>query len=271
MMTMRVQTITPQTAKEWLENNMNNNRKINHSRVAAYARTMASGEWNLTHQGIAFDEFGMLIDGQHRLMAIVRANVAVEMVVTTGVRHKNGELLNIDVGYRRTDANLLQISGINDPVRRDMAPVIRSWWYHKKQGRTRPTQAEVQDYITRHYKDVSNLYELSHIRKHSTSSNTNAKSIQSIVCAALLGAMYRGLSDDAIIKFCNVYRNNKVNDCDNYNASICLNLRDYVRATKNTDPKLFSYIENSIRAFAANNQKVRIKEDCYPYIAEFDA
>lgn len=272
MIETTIVTITPQLAREWLASNIANNRNINHTRVAAYARTMASNGWNLTHQGIAFDEFGKLIDGQHRLLAIIRADKPVTMMVTRGVPHKNGEFLCIDLGYRRSDSNLLQISGIDDPVRKDMVSVVRSWWYHKKPGGNRPTPAEVQDYITRHYTVIAKLYELSHIRKHGAgASATKANNIQGIVGAALLSAMYRGVSDDVIQKFCNIYRNNKMDGCERYNASIVLNLRDYVRTAKNTDSKLFSYIENSIRAFANNNARVRNVDNCYPYNDELDA
>ena len=48
--------------------------------VEAYARwverltdTLRDGEFRTTHQGIAFDERGQLVDGQNRLSAIVEA------------------------------------------------------------------------------------------------------------------------------------------------------------------------------------------------------
>ena len=42
-----------------------------------------------THQGIAFDENGVLQDGQHRLCAIVSANKPVDMMVTSGLSPDN--------------------------------------------------------------------------------------------------------------------------------------------------------------------------------------
>jgi hypothetical protein len=58
--------VTPELASKWLARNKKN-RRVYQGRVALYASQMASGEWHLTHQGIAFDELGNLVDGQHRL------------------------------------------------------------------------------------------------------------------------------------------------------------------------------------------------------------
>ncbi len=46
---------------------------------------MRKGHWAVTHQGIAFDTNGNLIDGQHRLEAIRISGVSVKIMVTTGV------------------------------------------------------------------------------------------------------------------------------------------------------------------------------------------
>jgi hypothetical protein len=47
--------------------------------VRDFAEAMRRGDWRLTHQGIAFDASGALVDGQHRLAAIVEADVPVEI------------------------------------------------------------------------------------------------------------------------------------------------------------------------------------------------
>jgi hypothetical protein len=77
-----VQTIvTPEIASKWLEGNVRN-RPIRQRRVEHYADQMKRGWWRLTHQGIAFASDGQLIDGQHRLWAIVEAGISVPMLVT---------------------------------------------------------------------------------------------------------------------------------------------------------------------------------------------
>lgn len=79
-----IELITPDAAKELLKRNPFN-RKINPNKVAHYARQMSIGEWPLTHQGIALDEDDFVIDGQHRLSAVVQSGKSVLMRVTRGI------------------------------------------------------------------------------------------------------------------------------------------------------------------------------------------
>lgn len=76
--------ITPQRAKELLEANREN-RQLQKRQIAELAGQIEGGRWLLTHQGIAFDTNGRLVDGQHRLKAIVLANKPAELVVCRGL------------------------------------------------------------------------------------------------------------------------------------------------------------------------------------------
>ena len=79
-----IETITPCLAKEWLQKNLYN-RKIRPRKVRQYAADMRAGKWRTTHQGIAFDKEGNLMDGQHRLLAICETNIPQTMMVTRGL------------------------------------------------------------------------------------------------------------------------------------------------------------------------------------------
>lgn len=74
-------TITPEMAARWLEKNTHN-RKLQTKNIDQYAQDMRNGDWQYTHQGICLAADGTIVDGQHRLHAIVRAGVPVEMLVT---------------------------------------------------------------------------------------------------------------------------------------------------------------------------------------------
>jgi hypothetical protein len=102
--------ITPEMAKTYLEQNIDSNRKLRTAVVEMMKRDMISGNWRKTHQGIAFDVFGRLIDGQHRLSAIVQAGIPVEMMVT---RNLNPDAFAvIDTGSRRILADSLKALGV---------------------------------------------------------------------------------------------------------------------------------------------------------------
>lgn len=94
--------ITPEQAKNWLKFNFIN-RPIRPSFISTYATSMKQGKWILSHQGIAFDKAGRLVDGQHRLSAIIMANTPVDMLVTTDA---SDELFKVvDNGAKRSIAD----------------------------------------------------------------------------------------------------------------------------------------------------------------------
>lgn len=55
---------------------------------------MRRGDWLVTHQGIAFDTRGVLVDGQHRLGAVVEADVTVKIAVFTDVEPDTFDVLD---------------------------------------------------------------------------------------------------------------------------------------------------------------------------------
>lgn len=83
-MEIQIFNVTPEIAGSWLKKNTIN-RKVRPSIVSKYAKDLSSGSWSMTHQGVAFDKNGNLADGQHRLMAIVKSGISVNMVVAWGV------------------------------------------------------------------------------------------------------------------------------------------------------------------------------------------
>lgn len=96
--------VTPTKALEWLALNKKN-RPVKERRVAFYCKEMLAGRWRVNHQGIAFDPDGNLVDGQHRLMAIARAGVSVEMFVAHGVEDST----TVDKGAGRSVSDELNM------------------------------------------------------------------------------------------------------------------------------------------------------------------
>jgi len=106
--------ITPAIAASYLQKNTNN-RPLNARRVAEITKEITSGRWQLTHQGIAFARDGRLIDGQHRLTAIVAAGVTVDVMVARDCDEDTFHV--IDVGGKRTAADVLSIVGEKNSTR----------------------------------------------------------------------------------------------------------------------------------------------------------
>jgi hypothetical protein len=104
-MKSKVVMVDPALAASWLAKNVQHNRPMRKTTVAGYAQQMQAGHWHLTHQGVAFDVNGALIDGQHRLAAIVQANVMLPMMVTVNAPSVSFE--SLDCGIKRTVADRL--------------------------------------------------------------------------------------------------------------------------------------------------------------------
>ncbi len=79
------QLVTPGQAQLWLDKAALN-RNVMWRKVEVYAAMMKRGDWLQTGQGIIFNESGELIDGQHRLLAVVKADIPIWLMVTTGVK-----------------------------------------------------------------------------------------------------------------------------------------------------------------------------------------
>lgn len=86
--------ITPKLATYYLQFNVDRNRNLIGVALAEYQSDMKDGQWISTHEGIAFDITGKLIDGQHRLNAIVNTGVSQLMLVTRGLPEKSLEVIN---------------------------------------------------------------------------------------------------------------------------------------------------------------------------------
>lgn len=78
--------VGPEEAARWLSGNHEGQRSVSTKRARSIANDIIAGNWKVTHQAIAFDGAGRLIDGQHRLTAVVMAGKAVPMYVA-----KNGQ------------------------------------------------------------------------------------------------------------------------------------------------------------------------------------
>lgn len=96
--------ITPSKASAYLDRN-EKNRKIGDVNVKQLARDMKDGNYLITGDTIKIDRSGRLIDGQHRLSAIVLSGVAQQMLV---VRELDPMVQTvIDAQKRRSAADAL--------------------------------------------------------------------------------------------------------------------------------------------------------------------
>lgn len=112
--------MTPSWAAALLENNINN-RNMRPRKVAEIADDISSGRWMLNPQPIAISSTGVLIDGQHRLKAIVLTNQSVPLMLANDCPPECFK--TIDIGTVRTNADFFKIEGIKNAGH--ISPAVR--------------------------------------------------------------------------------------------------------------------------------------------------
>lgn len=120
---IKVMTVTPDWAKKQLEQHAKNlakgkfrQRRVSKATVRKYATDMKLGFWKWNPNPIVFDEAGCLLDGQHRLMAVVLAGVPVIMTGCFGAPtlqgvngHKTRTIDQMDCGRPRGIGGRLEV------------------------------------------------------------------------------------------------------------------------------------------------------------------
>jgi hypothetical protein len=102
--------VTPSIANDLLSTN-SSNRLPHKPTVARYAQDMVSGRWKSgTAEPIKISITGRLIDGQHRLLAIVASKLSIVMWVASGLEDDVFDVL--DTGKIRNSTDIFKIQGI---------------------------------------------------------------------------------------------------------------------------------------------------------------
>lgn len=106
--TVTIQTITPGLAKKWLDTTNSNNRNLRKKKVSQYAAMMNRGQWQSSGDTYKWDSNGVLLDGQHRLAAIVESGHTVkDAVIMHGLPPETFKVL--DSGMLRTPGDALGV------------------------------------------------------------------------------------------------------------------------------------------------------------------
>ena len=132
----------------WVLDRNTGNRRRRITLVDYLSRQIIAGEWQGDHpQPIVFSVAGRLIDGQHRIFAILKANMEVTATVLCGSRDELREY--IDTGISRTLEDRVSFDqdlGTNKRV----GSIISAWMCLEKNKVHRVTPAEAMDTFNLH-------------------------------------------------------------------------------------------------------------------------
>lgn len=141
---VRLMTVEPAQAEEWLRKNCENNRRVVRSRVKQYAADMRAGRWRLSDQAVSFNAESRLVNGQHRLHACVESG---EPFLTLVVWNLPGEsMMALDGGKKRTTDDNMTVSGREWP--RGAGATVRRLFTGLKHSVSRPySDQEVDEFL----------------------------------------------------------------------------------------------------------------------------
>ena len=151
-----IELVTPEMARNWL-GGRTRNRNVRDTKVLEYAIDMEAGRWHVA-AALVFNVDGQLIDGQHRLEAVVLHD---EPVLFNVVRNAVPEaMLAVDTGLKRTLADFLRMRNVSSAT--DIAVLIRAMWrwdYYKTfnavpSTQKSPTIQQAMAYFEEHEGDL---------------------------------------------------------------------------------------------------------------------
>lgn len=138
------ETVTPEIASQLLDD-MGGNRRLSDDRVEAYARDMSEGRWIPLASMIVIDEDGLLLDGQHRLAAVLQSGLSQMFIIRRGAPPSSISV--IDSGRGRTAADTLRIEGHTYTSLITAAARLCLRYPHSTKKRPALTNAEIIDFV----------------------------------------------------------------------------------------------------------------------------
>lgn len=151
-------TITPRDAAQWLKANQHN-RPVVRSHVHFLAKELIAGQWQLNGQPIVVSDGENILDGQHRLLAIIESGIEMRTLVIYGI--SQDAFKTIDTGKVRTSADALALYNPKDHHHKDVASAVR--WLQRMEAQfygnvTKMSNTDVLEYVAR-YPSIQNAAE----------------------------------------------------------------------------------------------------------------
>lgn len=113
IMNIRVTDISPDFARELLKLNISN-RPPKKSRINLYTSELLNNQWYTNGVPIVIGSDNILKDGQHRLMACIKANKPLKDVIVVRLPEENCACY--DIGVTRSAADTAVLMGITNPT-----------------------------------------------------------------------------------------------------------------------------------------------------------
>jgi hypothetical protein len=231
--------ITPDLAEVILVHyHIQTNRNKKPAPISRYAHDMERGHWRFGHQGLAFNEDGVLFDGQNRLHACVQSGCSFRTPVFFNV--DRNFMPNADGGVKRSGRDAAKIMG-RDVSDREVAAVKRMAAGSRVVHYTNEQTLQLLELFREPAQLIAEAFPL-HIKRITTSP----------VLAAVGRASYHA-DRGRLMEFCLCLRENCVADrnADGAAVSALRFLNDGATGKTSSTHQIDAYLKvsNAIRAF----------------------
>ena len=190
-----IMDVGPELAARWLEGNTHN-RPLKQPLVDRFVRDMQAGHWRLTHQGIAFDTDGVLIDGQHRLWAVVLSRWIVQLRVFFNEPIEN--MVAVDTGQARSNIDVLHLSGETGEITVNHLATLRAMLSGDGSRAMHLTVSEEAKWMTKHADAID--FAMKHL------STCRYKGVVNATIRGIIARAYYAADHAKLVHFCDVLR-----------------------------------------------------------------
>jgi hypothetical protein len=240
MTRVKLMEITPALASKWLKRNFAENRNLYPQVVGWYAADMLDGRWGVSQDIISFDSENFLINGQHRLHAVIQSGATIWAYVGWGFERPDAFVM--DQGRGRTLRDAIRVT-TGEKV--DFAHLATAAQMYGRDHRSL-SQQQRWDYYEKHKKAID-------------AACANAPGVRSQVTAVMARAWYTQ-DKDRVMEFGRVM---STGESEGKKDNAAIKLRNWLQSCKinGTVPDRFDVYfkaQSAMRAFLAKKSITKL-------------
>jgi hypothetical protein len=266
MMNIRVVDITPEFAEELLKLNTFN-RPPKKNKVNMYASELANNRWKANGVPIVIGSDNILKDGQHRLLACIKANKPLKDMVI--IRLPKDNCTCYDIGVARTTSDTAILMGVSSPIIKNhlaLSILRAAILMEYSSGRSELSKITLIDEAKRNESALS--FVLGHAKKQNKLKGLSIAP----VWAAILNAYLSGYSYDKLENFCEVLTSGMTVDEADFPI---IKLRNYLLSTagqsgQGANKEKFIKTQNALYAYERGNKTCKNCDIIYHYTKNYD-
>lgn len=241
------------------------NRILDKNRVDSYANMMKRGQWTINNDAICVTSSGRLINGQHRLHAIIEAGIPILMTIS----YNMPDDAVIDRGKERSlPASLYMRNLIDERVATIPAAAIANRYLDIKYSNSRHSLSDEDKgkFLSSHADQIVKAIQISRTGKKGKTVCGRAGAQ-----AALLAALINGVDEETIKRFAIAVNTGFINDAGESAAIVFRNWAlEHPVTGVTASNELAAAAQTAIKDFCAKTPRKRAYRSFVNYYIEAD-